>query len=156
MGAIEPRPGRHELYDPPRATDARARSCGGLRGRTEMSRNWVPWSLLGAWLATVVLVVPAGAEDFSLARCLVTGSGSNSGLQSVPQRIDVERHLACYEAQRAYEVRRQVEEAAERQRQAAEEARRQADVQAQETTDQAVKEKTRAREAERARHAEEV
>ena len=112
-----------------------------------MSRNWVPWSLLGAWLAAVVVVVPAGAEDFSLARCLVTGSGSNSGLSSAPQRIDVERHLACYEAQREYEVRRQAEEATERERQrgAAEATRQQAEEdQAKETADETAK-KSRAR-----------
>src|SRR4029450_587529 len=168
MGAFEPRPGRHELYDPARATDARARSCGakrwpvgglhrrsggvadGPRGRTEMNRNWVPWSLLGAWLTAVVLVVPAGAEDFSLARCLVTGSGSNSGLSSAPQRIGVERHLACYEAQREHTVRRQAEEAAERERQrgAAEATRQQAEEdQAKETADETA-EKRRARRAE--------
>jgi hypothetical protein len=126
-----------------------------------MSRNWVPWSVLGAWLTAVVLVVPAGAEDFSLARCLVTGSGSNSGLSSAPQRIDVERHLACYEAQREHTVRRQAEEAAERERQrgAAEATRQQAEEdQAKETADETAK-KSRARQAEeveRARQAEEV
>jgi hypothetical protein len=107
-----------------------------------------------------VMVVPAGAEEFSLTRCMVTGSGSNSGLPAPPQRLNLERHFACYEAQRAYEVRRLAEEAAERERQrrAAEEAtRRQAEAQAQEAADQAAKEKSRARqETERARRAEEL
>ena len=115
-----------------------------------MSRGWVYSSLLGAWLAAVMLVVPAGADEFSLTRCLATGSG----------RIDIERHLACYEAQREHELRRQAKETAERehQRRAAEvEARRQAEAQAKETADQAAKEKSRARqEAARARKAEGV
>ena len=126
-----------------------------------MSRGRVPWSLLGAWLAAVVLVVPAGADEFSLTRCLATGSGSNSVRPPLhSQRIDVERHLACYEAQREYELRRQAKETAERehQRRAAEvEARRQAEAQAKETAEQAAKEKSRARqEAARARKAEEI
>jgi hypothetical protein len=92
--------------------------------------GWVSWSLLGAWLAAVVLVVPAGAEEFSLSRCL---AGGGQGGQ-----IDLTRHFACFEAQRANEVRRYKEAAAERerQRQAAEEAtRQQAGAQAQETAD---------------------
>jgi len=120
----------------------------------------MPWSLLGALLAAVVMVVPAGAEEFSMTRCLTTGSGSNSGLLSPPQRLDLARHFACYEAQREYEVRRQAKEAAERehQRRAAEEAtRQQAEAQAQEAAAQAAKEKSRARqEAERVRRTEEL
>jgi hypothetical protein len=125
-----------------------------------MSRGWVPWSLLGVWLAAVVLVVPAGAEEFSLSRCLATGSGSDSVRPSHPQGLDITRHFNCYEAQREYEIRRQAQEAAERERQrrgAEVETRRQAEAQAKETAAQAAKEKSRARqEAERARKAEEV
>ena len=125
-----------------------------------MSRGWVYTSLLGVWLAAVVLVVPAGANEFSLTRCLATGSGSNSLGPSHAQRIDIERHLACYEAQREYELRRQAKETAERehQRRAAEEAtRQQAEAQAQEAAAQTAKEKSRARqEAERVRKAEEL
>jgi hypothetical protein len=125
-----------------------------------MSRGWVPWSLLGAGLAAVVLVVPAGAEEFSLSRCLITGSGSNSGLPTATGRVDLARQFACYEAQREYEVRRQAEEVAERERQrrAAEATRLQAEeAQAKETADRAAKQKSRARqEAERARKADEV
>jgi flagellar biosynthesis GTPase FlhF len=110
--------------------------------------GWVSWSLLGAWLAAVVLVVPAGAEEFSLSRCL---AGGGQGGQ-----IDLTRHFACFEAQRANEVRRYKEAAAERerQRQAAEEAtRQQAGAQAQETADRAARAR---QEAERARKAEAV
>jgi hypothetical protein len=128
-----------------------------------MSRGWVPCSLLGTWLTAVVLVVPVGAEEeFSLTRCLATGSGSNSARPSAPQRLDNARHIACSDAQREYEVRRQAKEAAERERErrAAEEAtrrqetRRQAEAQAKETAKQAAQEKSKARrEAERARRA---
>lgn len=117
-----------------------------------MSRGWVPWSLLGAWLATVVLVVPAGAEEFSLTRCLATGSGSNAGLPSAPQQLDLKRHFACYEAQRSHEVRRQATEAAERERhrRAAEvETRREAEAQAKETARQAAQAKAQAKQAAR-------
>jgi hypothetical protein len=113
---------------------------------TRSDGGWVPWSLLGVWLAAVVLVVPAAAEEFSLSRCLASGVG----------QIDHARHFACFEAQREYEVRRYKEEAAERERQrrAAEEAtRQQAEAQAQETADQAARAR---QEAERARKAEEV
>jgi hypothetical protein len=111
---------------------------------TRSDGGWVPWSLLGAWLVAVVLVVPAGAEEFSLSRCLVGGFG----------QIDRARQFACFEAQREYEVRRYKEAAErERQRRAAEE--REAEAQAKETVDQAAKEKSRARqEGERARKAE--
>ena len=106
----------------------------------------MPWSLLGVWLAAVVLVVPAGAEEFSLSRCLASGVG----------QIDHARHFACFEAQREYEVRRYKEAAErERQRRATEEATRQqeAEAQAQETADRAARAR---QEAERARKAEEV
>jgi colicin import membrane protein len=118
-----------------------------------MSRCRVPWSLLGAWLAAVVLVVPAGAEEFSLTRCIATGSGSDARLPSAPQQLDLKRHFACYEAQRAHEVRRLAKEAAERERQrrAAEEAtRRQAEAaQAKETAKQAAQAKAQAKQAAR-------
>jgi hypothetical protein len=113
---------------------------------TRSDGGWVPWSLLGVWLAAVVLVVPAGAEEFSLSRCLTGGGG----------QIDLARHFACFEAQRAYEVRR-YQEAAERERQRRAAEERQADAQAKETADQAATEKSRARQkAERARKAEAV
>jgi hypothetical protein len=113
---------------------------------TRSDGGWVPWSLLGAWLVAVVLVVPAGAEEFSLSRCLTGGGG----------QIDLARHFACFEAQRAYEVRR-YQEAAERERQRRAAEERQADAQAKETADQAATEKSRARQkAERARKAEAV
>lgn len=106
----------------------------------------MPWSLLGVWLAAVVLVVPAGAEEFSLTRCLASGVG----------QIDHARYFACYEAQRQYEVSRYKEAAErERQRRATEEATRQqeAEAQAQETGDRAARAR---QEAERARQAEAV
>ena len=117
---------------------------------TRSDGRWMPWSLLAVWLAVVVLVVPAGAEEFSLLRCLSEGGG----------RADVSRHFACYEAQRQYEVNRYREAAErERQRRATEEATRQqeaeaqAQAQAQEAADRAAKAR---QEAERARKAEEV
>ena len=115
---------------------------------TRSDGRWLPWSLFAVWLAAVVLVVPAGAEEFSLVGCL--SSGGQGG------RIDVSRYFACYEAQRQYEVRRYNEAAeSERQRRATEEATRQqeAEAQAQETADRATKAR---QEAERARKAEDV
>src|SRR5678816_3586765 len=112
---------------------------------TRGNRSWVAWSLLGASLAGVALVVPVGAEEFSLSRCLSGGGGG---------RIDVSRHFACYEAQREYEASRYREAAErERQRRATEEATRQqeAAAQAQEAADRAAKAR---QEAERARKAE--
>ena len=110
----------------------------------------MPWSLLGIWLAAVVLVVPAGAEEFSLTRCLAGGVG----------QIDHARYFACYQAQREYEVSRYKEAAErERQRRATEEATRQqeaeaqAQAQAQAAADRAAKAR---QEGERARKAEEV
>ena len=121
-----------------------------IRKSSRGNGGWVAWSLLGGWLAAVVLVVPAGAEEFSLTRCLAAGFG----------RIDPTRYFACYEAQREAEVSR-YKEAAEResQRRATEEATRQqeaeaqAQAQAQEAADRAAKAR---QEAERARKAEEV
>ena len=130
-----------------------------------MSRHWVPWSLLGAWLVAVVFVVPAGGEEFSLSRCTATGSGSDSARPAPPGRLSrtPSRELACLKAEREYEFRRQAKEAAERERQrrADEEAtRRQTEAAAKETADQAAKEKSRARQdaerAERARKADET
>ena len=128
---------------------------------TRSDGGWVPWSLLVAWLAALVLVVPAGAQEFSLTRCLVAGGQGG--------QIDMSRYFACYEAQRQYEVSRYKEAAErERQRRATEEATRQqeaeaqAQAQAQEAADRAAKarqEAERARQAEaveRARKAEEV
>jgi hypothetical protein len=115
-----------------------------------MSRSRVPWSLLGAWLTAVMLVVPAGAEEFSLTRCIATGSGSDARLPPAPQQLDLKRHFACYEAQRSHEVRRQATEAAERERQrrAAEvETRREAEAQAKETARQAAQAKAQAKHA---------
>ena len=141
-------------------TDAVLAALPVIREGVPRCRARMPWSLLGALLAAAVMVVPAGAEEFSLTRCLATGSGSNSVGPSHPGRIDIERHFACYEAQREYDVRRQAKEAAERehQRRAAEEAtRQQAEAQAQEAAAQAAKEKSRTRqEAERVRKAEEL
>jgi hypothetical protein len=117
---------------------------------TRSDGGWLPWSFLGAWLAAVVLVVPAGAEEFSMTRCLAAGVG----------RIDPTHYFACHEAQREYEVRRYKEAAErERQRRATEEATRQQEVeaqapaQAQEATDRAARAR---QEAERARQAEAV
>jgi hypothetical protein len=117
---------------------------------TRSKGGWVAWWLLGVWLAAVVLVLPAGAEEFSLMRCLGGGFG----------QIDTARHFACYEVQREYEANR-YREAAERERlrRATEEATRQqeaeaqAQAQAREAADRAAKAR---QEAERARRAEEV
>jgi len=122
--------------------------AGGLLtiGSTRSDGGWMHWSLLAVWLAVVVLVVPAGAEEFSLLRCLSEGGG----------RRDVARHFACYEAQREYEANRYRAAAElERQRRATEEATRQqeAEAQAQETGDRAARAR---QEAERARRAEDV
>ena len=114
---------------------------------TRSDGRWLPWSLFAVWLAAVVLVVPAGAEEFSLVGCL--SSGGQGG------RIDVSRYFACYQAQREYEVsryqegqRRATEEATRQQ-----EAEAQAQAQAQETADRAARAR---QEAERARQAEAV
>jgi len=119
---------------------------------TRSNREWMPWSLLGVWLAAVVLVVPAGAEEFSLLRCLAAGGQGG--------QIDQTRYFACHEAQREYEAKRYREAAErERQRRATEEAARQqeaeaqAQAQAQEAADRAAKAR---QEAERARKVEEV
>jgi hypothetical protein len=81
------------------------------------------WSLLAVWLTTS-LVVPAGAEEFSLTRCLAAGGQGG--------QIDMSRYFACYEAQREYEVSRYKEAAErERQRRATEEATRQQEAEAQ-------------------------
>ena len=113
---------------------------------TQGNGGWVAWSLLGVWLAAVVLVVPAGAEEFSMTGCLAAGGQGG--------RIDVSRYFACHEAQREYEVSR-YKEAAERERRATEEATRQqeAEAQAQETADRAARAR---QEAERSRQAEAV
>jgi hypothetical protein len=132
-----------------------------------MSRRCLSWSFLGALLATAVLVVCARAEEFSMTRCMTTGSGSSSARPTPPQRLasTPSRELACVKAQQAYEARRQAEvirqanETAERQRRAEEqEARRRIEHAAKDTADQAAKERTglRREEAERARKAQEV
>ena len=117
---------------------------------TRSDGGWVPWSLLAVWLAAVVFVVPAGAQEFSLTRCLAAGGQGG--------QIDMSRYFACYQAQREYEVSRYKEAAErERQRQATEEATRQqeaeAQAQARETADRAARAR---QEAERARQAEAV
>jgi len=99
---------------------------------------WIARSLLGIWLALVVLVVPGGAEEFSLWRCL--GAGGQGG------QIDLLRHHACIEAQRADQARRNAVERA-RQRQAEEE--RQAAAKTRAAADQAAADRARL-EAERA------
>jgi hypothetical protein len=115
---------------------------------TRSDSGWVPWSLLAVWLAAVVFVVPAGAQEFSLTRCLAAGGQGG--------QIDMSRYFACYQAQREYEVSRYKEAAErERERRATEEAVRQqeAEAQAQEAADRAAKAR---QEAERARQAEAV
>jgi flagellar biosynthesis GTPase FlhF len=124
------------------------RSIAPLIGVESTRRNggWVPWTFLGAWLTAVVLVLPAGAEEFSLTGCLAAGGQGG--------RIDMSRYFACYEAQREYEVRRYKEAAeSERQRRATEEATRQqaAEAQAQEIANRAARAR---QEAERVRQAE--
>ncbi len=122
--------------------------------------SWLPWSLLAAWLAAAVLVGPAGAEEFSLTRCMATGSGSERPTPPARLSMTPSRELACLKAQREYEARRQAKEAVERERQrrAQEGAtQRQTEAQAKETADQAAKEKSRARQdAERAHKADEA
>jgi hypothetical protein len=108
----------------------------------------MPWSLLAVGLAVVVLAVPAGAQEFSLTRCLAAGGQGG--------QIDMSRYFACYQAQREYEVSRyKVAAERERERRATEEATRQqeAEAQAQEAADRAAKAR---QEAERVRKAEEV
>ena len=113
---------------------------------------WMSWSLFAIWLAAVVLVIPAGAEEFSMTGCLATGGQGG--------RIDVSRYFACHEAQREYEARRYKETAdRERERRATEEATRQqeADAQAQARAQEAADRAAKVRqEAERTRKAEEV
>ena len=112
-------------------------------------------------------LVPAGAEEFSFSRCMVTGSGSDWA-RSPSTSVDTRRFsntpsdgLTCLKAGQEYEARRQAEAAAqrERQRRADEEAaRQQMEAAAKEAADlAAAKEQSRAREeVERARKAEEV
>ena len=111
---------------------------------------WMSWSLFAIWLAAVVLVIPAGAEEFSMTGCLARGGEGG--------RIDVSRYFACQEAQREYEVSRYKEAVErERQRRATEEATRQQDVEAQAQAREAADRAAKARqEAERTRKAEEV
>jgi flagellar biosynthesis GTPase FlhF len=114
---------------------------------TRNDGRWMSWSLLAVWLTTS-LVVPAGAEEFSMTGCLAaSGQGG---------RIDVSHYFACHEARREYEASRYKEAAErERQRRATEEATRQqeTDTQAQEAAERAAKAR---QEAERARKAEDV